>query len=182
MEGLLFPSMHFSPADAVRPFSTAVPLLGFSQQFPENSRGSHPPPACCMQPRAEPVGITQTQSLCGLSLRGGALFVWPPGVLQNGLSEESLDHKGSSPFPPHSSTSTTRWMEHPQATPLSPPAQAPSSRCGKLNSIFTNVRGAHISTETQELRFIPRCLAAREGQTEREGEMMGGRGGNQVKV
>ena len=97
VEGLLLSSTHSPPTDAVSPFSTAVPLLGFSQQLPENSRGSHPPPVCCMQPRAEPVGITQTQSLCGLSLRGRSLFVWPPGVLQNGLSEESLDHKGQ-PF------------------------------------------------------------------------------------
>ena len=74
----------------------------------------------------------------------------------------------ASPFPLRSSTSITRWMEHPQATPLSPPAQAPSSRCGKLNSIFTNVRGAHISTEIQELRFIPCCAGAVIWQRERD--------------
>jgi len=76
--------------------------------------------------------------------------------------------QGPALFPLHSSTGITRWMEHPQATPLSPPAQAPSSRCGKLNSIFTNVRGAHISTEMQELRFIPHCAGAVIWQRERD--------------
>ena len=165
--------------------SVLFPLLGFSQQFPENSRGSHPPLVCSMQPRAEPVGITQTQSLCGLSLRGGSLFVWPPGVLQT-VSVRKAWTTRASPFPPGSSTSITRWMEHPQAMPLSPPAQAPNSRCGKLNSIFTNVRGAHISTEIQELILIPHCagaggyLATPEGQTELEGEMTAGRGETEV--
>ena len=171
--------------------SVLFPLLfhcwaSFSQQFPENSRGSHPPPVCCMQPRAEPVGITQTQSLCGLSLRGRSLFVWPPGVLQNNLSEESLDHKGQ-PFP------SPLLNQHHQMDGT-PPSNASLPSCpgsqltmweAQLN-IHKCQGCSHIHWDTRAEIHTLLCgggyLATREGQTEREGEMTGGRAGNQVQV
>lgn len=166
-----------SPADAVRPFSTAVPLLGFSQQFPRTPEGATPS-SLLYTAQSRTCWNHSNPILCGLSLRGGpCLYFRPPGVLQNGLSEESLDHKGSSPFPPTPQLAPPDgWNTPSNASPLLPRLPAHD---GKLNSIFTNVRRSHIHWNT-ELRFIPRCLAAREDRL-RGREMMGGRSGNQVE-
>ena len=85
--GSFWPACTSPPTDAVSPFSTA----GLQPTIPRELQ-REPPPSSLLY------AAQKTQSLCGLSLRGGSLFVWPPGVLQNGLSEESLDHKGQ-PFP-----------------------------------------------------------------------------------